>query len=420
MLMRKIIFFIVSLFCVLSVVSCTTCPSGASKVLAENGVIHRFFDTSPISPSGRYVALFRLPYENKTPIPADAGDVIVIDLQTNREVYSTKTRGWETQMGANVQWGATDDELFYNDVDVKTWDVFAVKLNFKTGEKKRLNGSVFMVSPDGKKLSSYNLKKSRFAQVGYGAVVPNEFVKRNIGVVDDDGIYITDVAKNDCKMIASIRDIFERSVPSIKIENPENYEIYCFQTKWNPQGTRLLTTIQWAPFNEPKKRQRAVITMKPDGTDIRTAVTPKQWAKGGHHINWCSDGEYMSMNLNIDDDKTLELITVKYDGTDLKQVYPVGSGHPSYHPKGISYIITDAYAGKMNMADGTSPLRLINTKTQTEEIVFKTALPPYDNAEFRVDAHPVWVNGGNAIVFNDTINGKRCVRILDISDKLKK
>ena len=31
------------------------------RKIADGGVIHRFFDTSPISPSGRYAALFRLP-----------------------------------------------------------------------------------------------------------------------------------------------------------------------------------------------------------------------------------------------------------------------------------------------------------------------------------------------------------------------
>lgn len=45
-------------------------------------MLHRFFDTSPISPSGRYLALFRLPYENRAPVPGDAGDVVLVDLKT--------------------------------------------------------------------------------------------------------------------------------------------------------------------------------------------------------------------------------------------------------------------------------------------------------------------------------------------------
>ena len=74
--------------------------------------------------------------------------------------------------------------------------------------------------------------------------------------------------------------------------------------------------------------------MKPDGSDIRTAITPEQWAKGGHHVNWTPDGEHLSMNLNVDGNEGLELITVKYDGTELKTVFTPGSGHPSFHPKG--------------------------------------------------------------------------------------
>ena len=241
-----------------------------------------------------------------------------------------------------------------------------------------------------------------------------------MGPVADDGIYITDIESNKRKMVASLRDIYEKSAPSIKIPNPEKYEYYGFQAKWNPQGTKILATVQWTPLDGGKRR-RAVITMNPDGSDIRTAITPEQWAKGGHHINWLPDGVYMSMNLDIDGKKGLEIITVKYDGSELKQVYAPGSGHPSYHPRGLPLILTDAYAGEMNLPDGRSPIRLINVAKQTETTLAKTALPPFKkNPEFRVDAHPVWVLGGNAVVYNDTKNGKRCVYILDVSDRLEK
>lgn len=37
------------------------------KTVSTGRVIHRFFDTSPLSPSGMFKALFRMPYENKSP-----------------------------------------------------------------------------------------------------------------------------------------------------------------------------------------------------------------------------------------------------------------------------------------------------------------------------------------------------------------
>ena len=49
------------------------------------GVIHRFFDTSPISPSGRYLAGFQLPPHDDFPRPGDRAKVVVTDLETGEE-----------------------------------------------------------------------------------------------------------------------------------------------------------------------------------------------------------------------------------------------------------------------------------------------------------------------------------------------
>lgn len=386
--------------------------------ISSTGVIHRFFDTSPISPSGKYLALFRFPDETRSPKPGDVGDVILVNIKSGKERVIAQSRGWEMQLGANVQWRLTDKELYYNDVDTTTWTGFAVQLNPKTGKSIRMRGTVFMVSADGKMLASYNLAKSRYAQVGYGLVVPDKFSSRNKGIVDNDGIYITDVATNECKMVVSIKEIYEKTIPAITISNSNDYEYYCFQVKWNPQGTRLLTVIDWLP-KQNGQRQRVVVTMRPDGSEIKTAVTNEQWTKGGHHINWTPDGEYLSMNLNVDSKPGIEIITVKYDGTDMKMVYPVGSGHPSFHPKGLPFIVTDAYAGEMPLPDGKTPIRLINIKNQTEINIAEIVLPEIKNFEFRVDAHPAWDKSGRYVVFNGTDNGTRCVYLADLKNVLK-
>ncbi len=385
------------------------------RKVATGRIIHRFFDTSPISPSGKYLALFRFLDETRSPRPGDVGEVVLVNLKSGKERIVAQSRGWEMQLGANVQWGATDKELYFNDVDTSTWEAFAVQLNPFTLHSGRMAGTVFMVSPDGKKLASYNLSKSRYAQVGYGVKVPNEYNSRNIGAVDDDGIYVTDVATNECKMVASIMDIYKKAIPAITIPNPENFEYYCFQVKWNPQGTRLLATLQWTPIGGGD-RQRVVFTMRPDGSEIRTAITNDQWSKGGHHINWTPDGEHLSMNLNVDGKPGIEIITVKYDGSDLKIVYPKGSGHPSFHPKGLPFIVTDAYSGEMNLPDGKTPIRLINVATQTEQNIAEIILPEIINFEFRVDAHPAWDRSGRFVVFNGTDHGTRCVYVADLKD----
>ena len=136
--------------------------------------IQRFFDTSPFSPSGKYMAVFRLPYEDHLPEPGDAGEIAVIDLETGEEKTVADTRGWEAQMGANLQWGADDNTLLFNDVDISDWTPFAVKLNPHTGEKKKLGGCIYRVSPDGRKILSANMTTMRKTQNGYGVVIPDE------------------------------------------------------------------------------------------------------------------------------------------------------------------------------------------------------------------------------------------------------
>lgn len=393
--------------------------SGRIKKVSSGRIIHRFFDTSPLSPSGRYLALFRFPFENKSLQPGDTGEVVLVDMQSGKERVVAQSRGWEMQLGANVQWGNSDKELFYNDVDTTTWKAFAVQLNPLSGKLKRLGGTVFMVSNDGKYLASYNLKASRYAQVGYGVVIPDTLTPRNIGPVENDGIDITTLATGKTKRLVTIRQIYEKTVPAISISNPQEHEYYCFQVKWNPQGTRLLTTVQWSPVGGGPRR-RAVITMRADGTDLRTAITPEQWAKGGHHINWTPDGEHVSMNLNVDGKPGLEFITAKYDGTDLKVAFSPGSGHPSFHPAGLPLVITDAYPEEpVSPGHGISPVRLLNTEAGTELAILNIFVSA-TQGEFRIDPHPAWDRSGRYVIFNGYEGNTRNVFMADMKDIVDK
>jgi hypothetical protein len=385
--------------------------------VANGRVIHRFFDTSPVSPSGRYVALLRFPYEDRSPTAGDLSDVVLVDLRTKTERVVARTRGWEMQLGAQVQWGKTDRELLFNDVDPTSWTPFAAVLNPVSGKRRRIDGPLFMASADGKWLAGYDLVTSRFAQVGYGVVVPDAAAPRRLGPQADNGVFVTDIASGQRRLIASARDIVARTQPSLGIASPETFEHYVFQTKWNPQGTRLLISYQWSKPGAP--RARAVITMRADGTDIRTAITPEQWARGGHHINWMADGEHISMNLDVDQEKGLELISVRYDGTDLKTIFRPGSGHPSLHPRGLPLIITDAYPDEpITRRDGTVPLRLINLRTGRERNVAEVYVSN-TNGELRIDPHPAWDRTGRYVVFNGFVGGTRNVWMVDLNDDVQ-
>jgi len=166
-------------------------------------VIHRFFNTSPISPSGRYAALTRLPFEDKYPSPGDIAEIVIVDLHTGEHRIVAETRGWDTQLGAQTQWGTGDNELYFNDLDPAGWQPYGVRMNPHTGETRRLEGTIYMISPDGTAAASACLRRIGATQAGYGVLVPPSHIPVNRGAPADDGVYVTDLTSGKASLLIS-------------------------------------------------------------------------------------------------------------------------------------------------------------------------------------------------------------------------
>ena len=175
------------------------------------GCIHRFYDSSPFSPSGRYLALTRLPFEDRLPGPGDTAEIVVVDLTSGETRVVAQTRGWDTQLGAQVQWGRDDRTLLYNDVDVERWTPYGVRADPLGEERHRLDGTIYAVSSDGRWSASPCLRRTVRTQRGYGVVVPLERVPENRGASGADGIYLTDLESGATRLLVSISDIFSPS-----------------------------------------------------------------------------------------------------------------------------------------------------------------------------------------------------------------
>ncbi|HBC86074.1 MAG TPA: hypothetical protein DCZ94_03880 [Lentisphaeria bacterium] len=395
----------------------------------KGGCIHRFFDTSPISPTGRYLAVFRFPFEDRQPDPGDAGEILVIDLDTGKENVVADTRGWEPQMGANINWGGSDDELYFNDVDTSTWKPFAWKLNPKNGKRMKMDGTVYHASPDGRWLISANMTTMSKTQPGYGVKIPRDVARMNIGPASDDGFYLTDTRTGRSHLLLTLKDAFEKANPRIQVgDEIKNSEVYGFHSKFNPQGDRLMLSIRWFPakdkprwdmFKEAAKEVRfAWVTMKLDGSELHCAVGPEEWDKGGHHGTWFPDGKRISMNLNIDRDD-LRFVQVNYDGSGLRKIFDnvLGSGHPTVHPDG-KHLLTDTYTKeKASFNDGTIPLRWLELATGKEKVLVRiNTKQPSPDGVLRIDPHPAWDRTWRYVTFNAFIGDTRRVYIADMKE----
>lgn len=393
----------------------------------RDGCIHRFFDTSPVSPSGRYLAVFQLPFEDRQPRPGEAGRVCVIDLETGKDRVVAETCGWEPQVGANVNWGGSDHELFFNDVDTADWRPFAWKLDPLAGKRRRMEGTVYHASPDGRWLISANMTTMRKTQPGYGVVLPEETVRWNVGPAADDGFYLTDTRSGRARLLAPIREMLARADPPVRMDPTERVEIYGFHSKFNPQGDRLMLSLRWFPAADVPRWnlfkldfysvRYAWVTMRLDGSEMHCAVGPEQWEKGGHHATWFPDGWRISMNLNIDRD-VMRFVQVNADGTGLSKMRDdlVGSGHPTVHPDG-RHLLTDSYTWEgLAYGDGTIPLRWIDLETGAERrIVRINTKQPAEDSVLRIDPHPAWDRSWRYVTFNAFIGGTRRVFMADMA-----
>ncbi len=384
-----------------------------------DGCFHRFFDTSPISPSGRYVGLTKLPAEDRMPEAGEAAEVVVIDLETGEWEVAAETHGWDTQLGAQVQWGASDEELFFIDMDVDAWKPFSVKLNPLTGERMDLNGPLYMVSPDGRLAGSPCLRRTRLTQEGYGVVVPDEAIPRNEGAVDDDGLYLTDTMTGDASLLVSFARVYDELLDEDEFADGD---LYGFHVKWNLQGTRLQFVVRWVPHEDDSwsARRPMLVTVRPDGSDLQLAIPGDVWALGGHHPNWTPDGEHVMMNLKLDGEN-MRLVRARYDGANLQAMSDdlLGTGHPSLHPDG-RHVVTDDYThGPLANDDGTTPIRLLDlNRTEERRIALIRTDPDYrgDAKVLRVDPHPAWGPQFRYVTFNACPDGTRDVFIADLGD----
>lgn len=381
--------------------------------------IHRFFDTSPISPSGRLIAVTRLPYENR---PVQAGDiawVVVIDLEAGEDVAVFETRGWESQLGAGAQWGLSDSELYFNDAVANK--AVGIKCDPATGERLQMDGPVYMVSPDGKHAAGPCLLRTRVTQDGYGVVVPDEAVPENRGAADDDGLYVTDTSTGEARLLVSFAEICD-AVPQLTGSRYDRGAFYGSHVKYNPQGDRLMFVIRFV--DDGGEMFPNIVTMNSDGSDIRLALHSDIWKRGGHHPNWTPDGQHVMMNLVMGDPGVMRFVKMRYDGTGLETMVEsvIGSGHPTLHPDG-RHIVTDAYIHEKLIAfdDGTSPIRWIDTVTGETTVVARIPIVPEHNDEtnqWRVDPHPAWDREYRRIAFNAAQGGHRKVFVADMSPLL--
>lgn len=377
----------------------------------DGNFMSTFFDVNPFSPSGRFLAVTQVPFIWRVPYPGDVAQVCVVDLadQTSTVIYNTT--GWGAQLGANVQWGASDDELYCNDV---VDGVARGVVLHRSGQGPRvLDGTVFAVAPDHRFTYSGNLHLINAGIPGYGVPEPVlSPLRQRGGASVSEGVWRTDLDTGKSELFLPLSDIVA-ALPGQDEFAGGNY--YVFNVKVNAQNTRLMMVIftRNAPGRGGWPPQ--LVTCDIDGSNIRLAVPDRLWRVGGHHPNWAPDGDHIVMNLRPRG-SSMQFVRFRYDGTELTVLAPghKGGGHPSLNAA-QTHLLTDAYVSEgLTDKDGEVPIRLIDLASNVETELARVFTRRLDGPR-RIDPHPVWSPSGTRICFNGVVSGKRQVFVADVS-----
>lgn len=398
------------------------------RVVGGARTTHRFFDSSAISPSGRYVCATRTRREGPADVtPGDVAEVVVYDLQKKRKdrfpvVYRRPTAAWDAQLGAQVQWGASDDELYFNDVVGTRGDgapiVRGVRSDWQRGRETRLPTPVYHVTRDGARAAApRDLAALRMTQDGYGVVATPAQLRHLES--QKDGVHVLDLRTNATAFLelsalvaAAELDSRPRTVAGGDARKGAECHRHVFHVKWNAKGTRLLVVVRARGHGCPRGDANHALTVNPDGADVRVVAT---WLRDGNHPNWLEDGR-LSMNY---EGKVCAFDDV--EGASCQVLSERASGHPVGVPGRGDLVVTDTYAKEhaaFGLEAGEAALRVLSGGDREAWLgVFPVAaLGTMPTDVWRCDAHPAFDLKGRRLALNVWVRGSRRVAITDEID----
>jgi len=383
---------------------------------ADGAYMHSFFDIPPLSPSGRLLAVTRLPFGHRAPYPGDLAEICVIDLEARTIRVVHRTEGWGLQLGANLQWHPTSDRFLYANDRAADGSGVAVAIDLEAGAVRHLRGPLYALDPSGRYMLGPALDLINRAQPGYGVPEPL-FGRRRVGrgASREEGLWRTDLETGRRELFLSIADIVRALPDRRRLEAGVNI---LFHTKINREGSRVFQVLRSHDLpDRPGVPRSQIVTFKADGGGIRSALPIEAWDRGGHHPSWLADGEHILMNLVPEGETAMRFVRFRHDGRGLETIGPWrGSGHPSLDSAG-RFIVTDAYLNEgFGRPDGEAPLRLLDLAGGEEHHLTPVNLGPPNLRARRLDPHPAWTRDEAGIVFNAVIDGRRQVVIADLAE----
>lgn len=374
--------------------------------LQDAHVFFGYYDVPQFSEDENFLLAMVAPLMHTTPRLGDKLRIGFFDLREKsplfKEIGSTETWCW--QQGCRLQWYSNSDrELAIYNCLVEERYGCVIQNVFSGKIVKKHNRPIYAVSRDGKWGLFLDFSRLQRLRPGYGYSNMSD-ISKDKNAPSTNGLWRINMKTGEEKLLFSLNAIakFRQNSPGTDAQHYFNHLLF------NPEGNRFMFFHIMQKLDG--KRKIRMLTSDIDGENIRLLNN------SGHASHYCWKGNdhilcYSTLNGQG------EGYYLYDDRSGAAQV--VGAhvltedGHPSYLP-GRQFIITDNYPDKY----GEQSLLLYDCATGRSSILSKEFSPVQFHDEMRCDLHPRVSPSGRYVCIDCIINGRRAMKVFDMSSFL--
>lgn len=364
-----------------------------------------YYDLQPFNKSGNLHLTHKTDFMDRLQLSGDQAEVGFIELDKLKYTRVAKTKAWNFQQGAMLQWNPLDEnEIIYN--ALCGGEYVTCFENIKNGHKRYADRPVANVSQDGKYGLSINMSRMYDFRPGYGyAAIKDPFYNDNHP--KDDGIYLIDMQSGKSKLIISLQDMWDFSGSFFGKEK----KMVVNHITFNPSANRFLFLLRDVPADGKPKHDTAVITANRDGSDMYLL---SDYSVASHY-NWKDDDTLIIFAIMKELECTRSVFN--YEVKDKTHLGRTVGGEMFAHDNHMSYspdrktLLWDGYPDKKDIH---RPLGIMDLKTEETTLLGRYFSVESSCIDIRCDLHPRWNRDGSAITFDSTHEGYRGIYMINL------
>jgi hypothetical protein len=401
-----------------------------------------YYDKCPTDKSAQRLLAHCANFDGRNINENDAVEIGYFDIPTGRWHAVTRSRAFNWQQGAMLQWLGPDysTKIIFND---RSDDSFiSVIINLETGSTRKIPHPVYAVHPGGKIAIGVNFERHFFCRAYHYEGIHHE--KWRCPIHPEDGLYQIDLVNGTSNLIIRTKDLAcTNPIPTM-----ENANHWLEHVMWNPSGTRFAFLHRFGHGEDFKTR---LFTANPEGKDIYLfpdfdIISHMGWRNDSEFVVWAKPNEYLTTTyakILKQDSLFSHLLFSAYRFAkkhvlsskvsqglrrggacymlmqDRSQLWtPVGfnvlkaDGHPSWTKDG-RFMLTDTYADESNFRHV-----LLYDEAQTCIHLLGKFFSPHNNTGYRCDLHPRFSHEENSVIVDSAHSGRRQIIIFNL-DKHK-